>query len=83
VSAGQIWQRPNGLRWVEVQAAAVEPSGWRLMIPLVPIDDADGVRQRPADPPDVAGRQLAAVAIAAFQSGLQPREVALRVQGPA
>lgn len=26
---------PEGLRSVEVQAAAVEPSGWRLMIPLV------------------------------------------------
>lgn len=40
MSAGQIWQRPDGLVWVEVQAAAVEPSGWRLMIPLVDPGDA-------------------------------------------
>lgn len=40
MSAGQIWRRPDGLQWVEVQAAAVEPSGWRLMIPLVDLDDA-------------------------------------------
>jgi hypothetical protein len=40
VSAGQVWQRPDGLVWVEVQAAAVEPSGWRLMIPLVELGDA-------------------------------------------
>lgn len=26
--------------WVEVQAAAVESSGWRLMIPLVALHDA-------------------------------------------
>ncbi len=40
MSAGQIWRRADGLRWVEVQAAAVEPSGWRLMIPLVALNDA-------------------------------------------
>ncbi len=40
MSAGQIWRRADGLRWVEVQAAAVEPSGWRLMVPLVALDDA-------------------------------------------
>lgn len=40
MSAGQIWQRPDGLAWVEVQTAAVDPSGWRLMIPLVALDDA-------------------------------------------
>ena len=38
MSAGQVWQRADGLMWVEVQAAALEPSGWRLMIPLA--DDA-------------------------------------------
>lgn len=40
MSAGQIWQRRDGLVWVEVQGPAVEPSGWRLMIPLVDLDDA-------------------------------------------
>lgn len=40
MSAGQIWRRPDGLRWVEIQTAAVEPSGWRVMIPLVAVDDA-------------------------------------------
>jgi hypothetical protein len=39
-SAGQIWRRPDGLRWVEIQAEAMEPSGWRLMFPLVDLDDA-------------------------------------------
>ncbi len=38
MSAGQVWQRADGLTWVEVQAAALEPSGWRLMVPLT--DDA-------------------------------------------
>ncbi len=40
MSAGQVWRRPDGLRWVEIQAAAVEPSGWRLMVPLVHVHDA-------------------------------------------
>ena len=40
MSAGQVWRRPDGLLWVEVQAAAVEPSGWRLVIPLVEADQA-------------------------------------------
>lgn len=40
MSAGQVWRRPDGLRWGEVQAAAVEPSGWRLMVPLVALDEA-------------------------------------------
>lgn len=40
MSAGQVWRRPDGLRWVEVQAAPVEVSGWRLMIPLVALDEA-------------------------------------------
>lgn len=40
MTAGQVWQRPDGLRWVEVQSEAVEPSGWRLMVPLVDGDDA-------------------------------------------
>jgi hypothetical protein len=35
-----MWQRPDGLLWVEVQAAPVDPSGWRLMISLVELDDA-------------------------------------------
>ena len=56
MSAGQIWRRADGLRWVEIQADAMEPSGWRLMVPLVPFDQApdapplvvtlDGVRAR-------------------------------------
>ena len=40
MTAGQIWQRPDGLHWVETQIAAVDASGWRLMIPLVAPDDA-------------------------------------------
>lgn len=40
MSAGDIWQRTDGLLWIEVQAAAVEPSGWRMMIPLVELGDA-------------------------------------------
>lgn len=40
MSAGQVWTRPNGMRWVEVQAEPMEPSGWRLMVPLVDLDDA-------------------------------------------
>ena len=40
MSAGDVWRRPDGLRWVEAQAAAVEPSGWRLMVPLAALDDA-------------------------------------------
>ena len=56
MSAGEVWTRANGMRWVEVQAEAMEPSGWRLMVPLVGLDDApdapplivtlDGVRAR-------------------------------------
>jgi len=38
VTAGQIWRRPGGLVWVEVQAGPVDPSGWRLMVPLVDPD---------------------------------------------
>lgn len=40
MSAGQVWQRADGLTWVEIQTAGLEPSGWRLMIPLVDADDA-------------------------------------------
>jgi hypothetical protein len=40
MSAGQIWRRRDGLRWVEIQADAMEPSGWRVMVPLVDLDDA-------------------------------------------
>ena len=40
MSAGEVWTRANGMRWVEVQAEAMEPSGWRLMVPLVRLDDA-------------------------------------------
>ncbi len=40
MTVGQIWRRPDGLRWVEIQAEAMEPSGWRLMVPLVSLDDA-------------------------------------------
>lgn len=40
MSAGQIWRRPNGLRWVEIQNEAMEPSGWRIMVPLFDLDQA-------------------------------------------
>ncbi len=40
MSTGEIWRRPDGLRWVEVQRPAVEASGWRLMVPLVELQDA-------------------------------------------
>lgn len=40
MTAGQIWRRPDGLTWVEVQTASVDPSGWRLMVPLVDLADA-------------------------------------------
>lgn len=40
MTAGEIWLRPDGLRWVEVQSEAVEPSGWRVMVPLVEPADA-------------------------------------------
>ena len=40
MSAGQVWRRRDGLEWVEVQAGAVDPSGWRLMVPLVEKADA-------------------------------------------
>ncbi len=40
MSAGQIWRRDDRLTWVEIQTAAVEGSGWRLMIPLVGVGDA-------------------------------------------
>lgn len=56
MTAGKVWTRANGMRWVEVQAETMEPSGWRLMVPLVGLDDApvapplivtlDGVRAR-------------------------------------
>lgn len=29
-----MWRRPAGVRWVEVQAETIDPSGWRLMVPL-------------------------------------------------
>jgi hypothetical protein len=38
MSAGQLWRDHDGLLWVEIQTAAVEPSGWRLMVPLVDAD---------------------------------------------
>ncbi|WP_052665134.1 hypothetical protein [Nitriliruptor alkaliphilus] len=40
MSAGQVWRRPDGSTWVEVQAKAMEPSGWRLAVPLVDAADA-------------------------------------------
>lgn len=40
MSTGQVWRRANGLRWAEIQAPAVDPSGWRLMVPLIGRDDA-------------------------------------------
>ena len=35
MSAGQVWQRTDGLVWVEVQRPELDASGWRLMVPLV------------------------------------------------
>jgi hypothetical protein len=40
MSAGQVWRRADGPLWVELQTAAIEPSGWRLMAPLVDRADA-------------------------------------------
>jgi hypothetical protein len=40
MSAGQVWRRHDGLLWVELQTAAIEVSGWRLMAPLVDRADA-------------------------------------------
>lgn len=40
MSAGQVWRTPDGTTWVEVQAEAMEPSGWRLAVPLVDAADA-------------------------------------------
>ena len=40
MTAGQVWRRPDGLHWVEIQAEAMEPSGWRLLVPLVESADA-------------------------------------------
>ena len=35
MTAGQVWRRDDGLLWAEIQTGAVEPSGWRLVVPLV------------------------------------------------
>ena len=40
MSAGHVWRRDDGLLWVEVQTEAVEPSGWRLVVPIVETDQA-------------------------------------------
>lgn len=40
MTAGQVWRRDDGLRWAEIQTEAMEPSGWRLMVPLVGPDAA-------------------------------------------
>lgn len=40
MSAGQVWQRPNGLRWIEVQTPGMDGSGWRLMVPVLEPADA-------------------------------------------
>ena len=40
MSAGEVWTHANGMRWVEIQAEPMEPSGWRLMVPLVHLDEA-------------------------------------------
>jgi hypothetical protein len=46
MSAGQVWRRADGLLWVELQAAAIEGSGWRLMAPLVDRADAPNLDSR-------------------------------------
>lgn len=40
MTAGQVWQRPDGLHWVEIQNEAMEPSGWRIVVPLLEPTDA-------------------------------------------
>lgn len=40
MSAGKVWRRRDGTICVEVQATAMEPSGWRLVVPLVEATDA-------------------------------------------
>ena len=40
MSTGQIWRRADDLRWVEIQTDAMQPSGWRLMVPLVAFHQA-------------------------------------------
>lgn len=40
MSAGQVWQRPDGLVWVEIQTGAMEPSGWCVLVPLLAPADA-------------------------------------------
>ena len=40
MSAGQVWRRRDGQLWAEVQVAALDASGWRLMVPLVDAPDA-------------------------------------------
>jgi len=34
MTAGQIWQRPDGLQWVEIQNEAMEPCAWHVLVPL-------------------------------------------------
>jgi len=45
MTAGQIWRRDDGMVWVEVQAETIEPSGWRLLVPL--FDPADAPEAPP------------------------------------
>lgn len=40
MSAGDIWRRQDGLHWVEIQNRGVDPSGWRLMVPLMDLAEA-------------------------------------------
>lgn len=40
MSAGKVWRRRDGATCVEVQTTAMEPSGWRLVVPLVEATDA-------------------------------------------
>lgn len=34
MTAGTVWRRADGLTWVEIQAEAIEPSGWRVLVPM-------------------------------------------------
>lgn len=34
MSTGQIWRRPDGLTWAEIQDPVMDPSGFRIMVPL-------------------------------------------------
>jgi hypothetical protein len=40
VTAGQVWRQRSGTRLVEIQADPMDPSGWRVVVPLDELGDA-------------------------------------------